>query len=252
MDRSGATGPAADADRPSAEGATRSTTSGGWLGRPLALPQVLLGYLLALIVAGITSSVAGLVTLDEDGPVSILSGQAGLWVGFLAVVAFARSRPGATPFIGPVREEVRPWDILGIVVGVATQLILLPLLYLPFSSLFDEDDLSAPAEDLLADFDGILLVLMGVGVVVVAPIVEELFFRGLLLETMRARWGTVVAVVGSSVFFGATHFQALQFAGLTAAGLVFAAAVVRTGRVGSAIAVHMGFNATTFAALVVL
>src|SRR3546814_13149860 len=84
---------------------------------------------------------------------------------------------------------------------------------------------------------------MGVGVVVVAPVVEELFFRGLLLGTVRERWGTFAAVIGSSVFFGATHFQPLQFAGLTAAGLVFAAAVVKTGRLGSAIEVHVGFNA---------
>ena len=154
--------------------------------------------------------------------------------------------------MGAIRSELHASDARGLVLGVTTQLVLLPLLYLPFRSWFDEDDLSAPAEDLLADFNGILLVLMGVGVVLVAPVVEELFFRGLLLGTVRERWGTFAAVIGSSVFFGATHFQPLQFAGLTAAGLVFAAAVVKTGRLGSAIAVHVGFNATTFAALVLL
>lgn len=216
------------------------------------MPEVLLGYLLALVAAGIASGVVGLVTLDADGPLTILAGQVGLWAGFVGVVAYARSRPGAPRYVGAIRSEIRASDVLGLVVGVATQLVLLPLLYLPFRSWFDEDDLSAPAEDLLADFNGILLVLMGVGVVLVAPVVEELFFRGLLLGTVRERWGTFAAVIGSSLFFGATHFQPLQFAGLTAAGLVFAAAVVKTGRLGSAIAVHVGFNATTFAALVLL
>jgi hypothetical protein len=218
----------------------------------LSVPEVLLGYLLAVIAAGITSGVVGLVTLDDSGPLTILGGQFGLWAGFIGVVVFARSRPGAPRYVGSIRSEFRPADVFGAVVGVATQLVLLPLLYLPFRSWFDEDDLSAPAEDLLADFNGILLILMGVGVVLVAPVVEELFFRGLLLGTVRERWGTFAAVIGSSVFFGATHFQPLQFAGLTAAGLVFAAAVVKTGRLGSAIAVHVGFNATTFAALVLL
>lgn len=231
-----------------------STTPGGGSGpaRPLSVPGVLLGYLLALIAAGIASGVVGLVSLDSDGPLVILGGQVGLWAGFIGVVMFARSRPGAPRYVGAIRSEFHPSDVLGLVVGVATQLVLLPLLYLPFRSWFDDDALSAPAEDLLADFNGILLVLMGVGVVLVAPVVEELFFRGLLLGTIRERWGTLAAVIGSSVFFGATHFQPLQFAGLTAAGLVFAAAVVRTGRLGSAIAVHVGFNATTFAALVLL
>ena len=216
------------------------------------MPEVLLGYLLALVAAGIASGVVGLVTLDADGPLTILAGQVGLWAGFVGVVVYARSLPGAPRYVGAVRTELHASDVLGLVVGVATQLVLLPLLYLPFRSWFDEDDLSAPAEDLLADFNGILLVLMGVGVVLVAPVVEELFFRGLLLGTLRERWGTLAAVIGSSLFFGATHFQPLQFAGLTAAGLVFAAAVVKTGRLGSAIAVHVGFNATTFAALVLL
>lgn len=66
---------------------------------------------------------------------------------------------------------------------------------------------------------------------------------------MQRRWSTPVAVAGSSAFFGATHFQPLQFAGLTLAGAVFALAVVRTGRLGSAITVHVGFNATTFVLL---
>jgi uncharacterized protein len=225
---------------------------GSWPRRPLTVPEVLFGYLLAVVAAGMTGGVVALVTLDDSGPLMILAGQVGLWGGFIGVVVFARSRPGEPRYVGAIRSEFRPADVFGIVVGVATQLVLLPLLYLPFRSWFDEDDLSAPAEDLLADFNGILLVLMGVGVVLVAPVVEELFFRGLLLGTIRERWGTLAAVIGSSVFFGATHFQPLQFAGLTAAGLVFAAAVVKTGRLGSAIAVHVGFNATAFAALVLL
>ena len=229
-----------------------ATGGGSWPARPLSVPEVLLGYLLVLIFAGITSGIVGLVTLDGDGPLTILGGQIGLWAGFIGVVMFARSRPGAPRYVGAIRSEFHPSDVLGIVLGVATQLVLLPLLYLPFRSWFEEDDLSAPAEELLADFSGILLVLMGVGVVLVAPVAEELFFRGLLFGTIRERWGTVAAVIGSSVFFGATHFQPLQFAGLTAAGLVFAAAIVKTGRLGSAIAVHVGFNATTFVALVVL
>lgn len=238
--------------RPRRESLRATPPGASWPARPLSVPEVLLGYLLALVAAGIASGVVGLVTLDADGPLTILAGQVGLWAGFVGVVVYARSRPGAPQYVGPIRSEFHPSDLLGIVVGVATQLVVLPLIYLPFRSWFEEEDLSAPAEDLLADFNGILLVLMGVGVVLVAPVVEELFFRGLLLGAIRERWGSVVAVIGSSAFFGATHFQPLQFAGLTAAGLVFAAAVVKTGRLGSAIAVHVGFNATTFVALVVL
>ena len=61
-----------------------------------------------------------------------------------------------------------------------------------------------------------------------------------------------LVILGLIIGPGKSRWIALALGGLTAAGLVFAAAVVRTGRLGSAIAVHIGFNATTFAALVLL
>ena len=79
---------------------------------------------------------------------------------------------------------------------------------------------------------------------------EELFFRGLVLRSLEKRFGTGWAVVGSSVFFGATHFQPLQFAALTATGAVFALLVVRTGRLGPAIIAHLAFNSITVISVV--
>lgn len=219
----------------------------GDVGRSIGVLAAVGGYLTALLVAGITGGLAAAVSGDDDGAVALLGGQVGFWSVLIAVVAIGW-RP-STPHAGRFHGQLRWVDLVGIPVGVFTQLVL-PALYLPFRSLIDEDELSAPAEDLLSRVEGPGLVAMGIGVIVVAPIVEELFFRGLLLDTMRRRWGTVIAVVASSTFFGATHLQPLQFAGLTLAGLVFAGAVVRTGRIGSAIAVHAGFNATTFVALV--
>ncbi len=49
--------------------------------------------------------------------------------------------------------------------------------------------------------------------VVGAPLVEELFFRGLLLRSIEKRLGWVWAIVGSSVFFGLAHPQDLPVEG---------------------------------------
>ena len=214
--------------------------------------HVLAGYVAAVFAASITGGAGAALSGDADGLAALLAGQLGFWSVLVAVVALDRRRSGPRAEAEPWTSQFRWVDLAGLLVGVITQLVLLPLLYLPFRSLIDEDELSKPAEELMSGIHGAGLVAMGIGVVVVAPIVEELFFRGLLLRTMRHRWGMTTAVVASSLFFGATHFQPLQFAGLTLAGLVFAAAVVRTGRLGTAIAVHAGLNATTFVALVVL
>ena len=222
----------------------------GDVGRSIGVLPAVGGYLTAVLVAGITGGIAAAVSGDDDGAVALLGGQVGFWSVLLAVVAIGWRPSTPHAAAGRFHGQLRWVDLVGVPVGVFTQVLLLPALYLPFRSLIDEDELSAPAEDLLSRVEGPGLVAMGIGVIVVAPIVEELFFRGVLLDAMRRRWGTVVAVVASSAFFGATHLQPLQFAGLTLAGLVFAGAVVRTGRIGSAIAVHAGFNATTFVALV--
>lgn len=222
-------------------------------GESLSLIQVLAGYVAAVLAASVTGGLAMVAAGDQDSVWVLAISQLGFWAGLGAVVAFARRRSDEQLAADHLHEEVRMRDLVGgVIVGVFTQLILLPALYLPLRAFIDDDELSAPAENLIDRVDGVGLVLMGLGVVIVAPIVEELYFRGLLLRTIERRWGIAVAVIGSSLFFGATHFQLLQLPGLTLAGLVFAMAVVRTKRIGAAIAVHVGFNATTFALLTVL
>ena len=142
---------------------------------------------------------------------------------------------------------------LGVVCGLAAQWVLVPLVSLPVLWLSgkDFDELAEPARELgdKATTPGGVVLLI-VLVVIGAPIAEELFFRGLLLRALEKRFDTTVAVIVSSVVFGITHFQALQFPALTAAGVVFALLVVRTDRLGPAIVAHMAFNAATVSVLV--
>ncbi|MGI9603665.1 MAG: CPBP family intramembrane glutamic endopeptidase [Acidimicrobiales bacterium] len=76
------------------------------------------------------------------------------------------------------------------------------------------------------------------------PVVEEVYFRGVLLQAMEDRLGLPTALVGSSVLFGVVHLATISAEGLVAvilatwAGLVFAMATVVTGRLGAAIVAH--------------
>lgn len=85
------------------------------------------------------------------------------------------------------------------------------------------------------------------------PVAEELFFRGLFMRALGKRWNVRVAVIGSSLVFGAMHatagtsvVAALFIAGVTAAyGFVLALLTVwRDGRLGGAITAHMVINGT--------
>lgn len=221
-------------------------------GRDRRLLVASVGYVAAIVVSALTASAASSVTGDTDGAATMLAGQVGFWVVLVTTYLYAR-RQRAGALSDRVALRFRWTDLpVGAVIGAATQLVLVPALYLPVGRLIDDDQLSRPARDVFDRLHGTGLIAIAVGVIVVAPVVEELFFRGLVFGAMRRRWGTVAAVTGSSVVFGATHFQPLQFPALALAGAVFATAAVRSGRLGPAVAAHAAFNATTFVALVLI
>jgi membrane protease YdiL (CAAX protease family) len=83
-----------------------------------------------------------------------------------------------------------------------------------------------------------------VGAVVVAPMVEELFFRGVVLNALclhlRRAW---VAVVTSAVAFGCVHAQPQDILPLVTMGVVLGYLRLRVGSVWVCVAVHALFNA---------
>ena len=148
---------------------------------------------------------------------------------------------------GSLRDDYglrfRTFDLLGIPIGIATQLVLIPALYWLLH--ISTAEVNQPARRLTdragSSFAVVILVLM---VVVGAPIIEELFFRGLLMRSIQARWNDGMALVVSSVFFAFVHFQPVQFAGLVLFGLIAGTCAQRTGRLGMSILAHAAFNGT--------
>lgn len=176
-----------------------------------------------------------------------------LWLGFIGVPVWAAATKGAG-WVADFRVRFRSRDApIGAGAGVAAQFLIVPLVSLPvlWATNTDLDKLGEPARE-LADKattpGGIALFFLMVAVG--APLAEELFFRGLVLRSIEKRFGTRWAIVGSSVAFGATHFQPLQFPALTAVGVVFALLAVKSGRLGPAIFAHMAFNGATVVSLV--
>ncbi|MDE3001200.1 MAG: type II CAAX endopeptidase family protein [Gemmatimonadota bacterium] len=67
------------------------------------------------------------------------------------------------------------------------------------------------------------------GAVVVAPLSEELLFRGILLSGLLAHYTRVSAVVWTSVLFGVIHFDLWRLVPIVISGVVWAWWVIRTG-----------------------
>ncbi len=230
---------------------------------PWGLGEVAAAALATLLISGILASIVlsafGLDSTEDASLKVIALVQMTLWVGMVGSIAVVlRIRGGSV--VDDLRLAVRATDVpLGIALGVACQLILVPLVSAPWTWLIDRipdytpGDLEEPACRLADKADDRLGVVLLFAITVIgAPIVEELFFRGFTQRAAVARLGRPLGVVLSSVLFGLTHFQAPQLLALVVFGMILGYLVERTGRLGPSIVTHMAFNATTVVMLVVL
>jgi exosortase E/protease (VPEID-CTERM system) len=115
--------------------------------------------------------------------------------------------------------------------------------------LVEPAQMPAPLEEMSPAMRGLWLATRIAATAVTVPIAEELAFRGFLMRrfaradftAIRLRDVTPVAVLLSSVLFGATH--GVFWAPGILAGLVYAALARITGRIGEAVAAHATTNA---------
>lgn len=78
-------------------------------------------------------------------------------------------------------------------------------------------------------------------VVVLAPLLEELLCRGILLEGLRSRYGATSALIGSSLFFAVIHFHPVMVVNALILGLLFGYFYLRCSSLWLPILLH-GFN----------
>ena len=86
--------------------------------------------------------------------------------------------------------------------------------------------------------------LTAIGLVVLAPVTEEIFFRGFLLHRWALMWGVESAVIGSTVVFAILHFDPL---GAAAFGFAMAVIYVKTGSLLAVILCHVLNNFVAYA-----
>jgi len=79
--------------------------------------------------------------------------------------------------------------------------------------------------------------------VLVAPITEELLFRGWLLQDLKEQYGARRALVWSSLLFGLVHIEPAAVLYATLGGLVLGVVALRTKSTLASIAMHAGVNA---------
>jgi uncharacterized protein len=224
--------------------------------RPWGVVDVLLGLGVAIVastfVGALVLGATGEEQLDEVPMWLYALVQTSQWVGLVGVPVLVSRRRGQ----GPARDfgaVMQRRDVpIGLALGVVLQLVMVPLISWPWMQLLgrDANELDDRAKELTDRAHGVGLFVLALVVVIGAPFVEEIFFRGLTLRAFERHLGFIGAAIGSSVLFAATHLDLLSFPALVVFGIVMSVLVHRSGRLGPAWWAHVGFNATTIIILV--
>lgn len=211
------------------------------------------GLSIVLIVpaAVMTFSAGSLLERDVSVPVwfAVLgsAGYVALWLAVWLMVVERRRVPWSA--IG--FRRVGPGLLLAMVPAGFVLLILNILLILPvtfFLGLGDPD--AANSQDQVFDpnggMTGFEALLLAIPLVVLAPIVEEILFRGLLYRYLRGRLGVVLAVLLSALIFAVLH---AVIPPLFLMGILLAILAQRSGSLLPGIVLHATNNALVVLAI---
>jgi membrane protease YdiL (CAAX protease family) len=88
-----------------------------------------------------------------------------------------------------------------------------------------------------------LVVLVTILAVVIAPITEEIFYRGFMFGGFAKRWGVPAAALLSGLIFAVAHIDVGSIIPFTIIGVVFALVYYRSRNLFSAWGAHVLFNA---------
>ena len=237
--------PPAAAESPAPPGPQHA--SEGFPRWPLWLPLAGLGCGLTFGILAL-SVLQGAVGGKSDAPGLVAAGTV---IIDLAVV-------GATLYFASLVAPPRPWHLglrgapLKFTLSIAAMAVGAFFLFsLAYGLIVRPNAEQDVIDQLGADRNTLLLVVGAVVVLVVAPVCEELFFRGFLYRVLRLRTGMWVAGVLDGLVFGVVHGAGTSLVALPVLaflGLVFCYVYERTGTLYATIALHCLNNTISYAA----
>jgi len=188
-------------------------------------------------------AVAAVLIIAATPGLPIWAGYLIVWAPLLLAVGVAARR--RTDASGTIRVRLRiTWmdALVGAFVGLLLRLTMMAI------ELFAVGHVSSSSSPFVVDHDAIWVFAAIIAPAIIAPVVEELFFRGLVLPAIGMNW---VGVIGSAIIFAAVHLV-YGFSPLTAlstfiVGVVLGVLAVRTQRLGAGIVAHIVYNASLIA-----
>jgi membrane protease YdiL (CAAX protease family) len=190
---------------------------------------------------------------EEPSPTAFVAWRATAELTWIAVlVTWLQVRhPGWVAALGrPTRpwSELRDGAVFGLILyGVVGLVVVIPVSWLVEAMSREEVTTPAPFPSSLPSTGVALSILFAL---IVAPVAEELFFRGILFRALRDHNGPSIAVAGSAGAFGVVHYVPGSPIGIvvvvTATAAMGVGLAVQYGRRRNLLAplvAHVAFNA---------
>lgn len=213
------------------------------------------------LVLGVTTGIAGIWAWQQFGtwPTNLSTRDVDTWVVALivliqniALVGFVWLRGRADVVIGwRINRLAVVYTLIGIPLLFAVNIVVGAIF-----ALLDLRQNQAASYPLNAgDITG--QVLFGVAAAIIAPLGEEIVFRGYWLQRLHAWWGGAVAIVASSILFAVAHsWSATEGAAVLVTqtlvmGVILAWLRLASGSIWPAVCAHAANNALAISVLMV-
>ena len=206
----------------------------------------LAGFLVGLVLAVALGLLAHLAGLPDIAVLAVNS--LGLWTGLLAACWRASRRYGTGNVLRDFGLRLSGADVswgllMSIAARVAGAFVLVPFV-------FGDREFLGTNRGTFGDVDASAASFLAFSVIAVvgAPIVEELFFRGLLLRSLSSAIGVGGAIATQAALFGLAHLNPVLGKANVSVMLVITTAGVVFGvtawwrRVGTSVAAHGFYN----------
>ena len=197
-------------------------------------------FVLSVLLGGVVLMLLSQSTLPASSPQATFVYYLVQMLPTIVYLLWLRRRAGRDSGIhlgvGRVNMPIVLW---GVLILLASGVVLEPLLELSTSESYD-------------------MVVQTIGrggwailsTVVAAPILEEILFRGLILESCRERFGNGVALFVSSLLFGIIHVVPVQVINAFVVGFILGYIYLRTRSLLSVMLLHAINNAVAYLTLI--
>jgi membrane protease YdiL (CAAX protease family) len=193
--------------------------------------------------------VSGTNSTATDNPTTLVLALSalGLWLPFLFMLRWVAHRAGSDlrTYFG-LRFAKTDW--IGIPLGIFCQVVLMNVVNWPLNKwlpdTFNPQRVENRARDMVDAAQGAWFIVLFLVVVIGAPLVEELVYRGFIQGGLQARLGSTWALIITAAWFTVVHLEPIEFPGLFAFAIVLGLCYRRTQRVGLPMLTHLAFNAT--------